>query len=215
MAYAPVRLHIVSGKGGTGKTTVAGALALALAGAGNRVLLAEVEGRQGLAQLFDSAPLPATERRLAASRGGELYGLSVDPETAMLEYLELFYSMKRTGAVLRRMGATDFVTTIAPGLRDVLLTGKVKESVVRADKDGRLRYDAVVVDAPPTGRIVSFLDATREVAELSKIGPIYKHSIGVANLLRSPETAIHLVTLLEEMPVQETLDAVAQLRAAG
>jgi anion-transporting ArsA/GET3 family ATPase len=215
MAAPGIRLHIVSGKGGTGKTTVAGALALSLATAGQRVLLVEVEGRQGLAQLFDTPPLPATEMRLAASRGGELIGLAVDPETAMLEYLEMFYNIKRTGSVLRRMGATDFVTTIAPGLRDVLLTGKIKESVIRKGKDGHHIFDAVVVDAPPTGRIVSFLDATREVAELTKMGPIFKHSAGVADMLRTPETAVHLVTLLEEMPVQETLDAIRQLEAAG
>ncbi|HTZ44012.1 MAG TPA: ArsA-related P-loop ATPase [Jatrophihabitans sp.] len=209
------RLHVVTGKGGTGKTTVAGALALALAGRQQRVLLIEVEGRQGLAQLFDSAPLPYAETRLTASRGGEVIGLAVDPEAAMLEYLELFYNIKRGGSVLRKMGAIDFVTTIAPGLRDVLLTGKVKEAVTRTGKDGRRAYDSVVLDAPPTGRITAFLQATHEVAGLTKIGPIHRQSTGVIDLLHSERTAVHIVTLLEEMPVQETLDAAAELRAAG
>jgi anion-transporting ArsA/GET3 family ATPase len=208
------RLHVVTGKGGTGKTTLAGALALALAAGGNHVLLVEVEGRQGLAQLFDTPPLPYAETRLAATRGGDVIGLAVDPEAAMLEYLDMFYSIKRGGSVLRRMGAIDFVTTIAPGLRDVLLTGKVKESVTRRAKD-RPVYDAVVLDAPPTGRIVNFLEATHEVADLTKFGPIHKHSLGVTALLHSPQTVVHIVTLLEEMPVQETLDASAELRRAG
>jgi Mrp family chromosome partitioning ATPase len=209
------RLHVVTGKGGTGKTTVAGALALALAATSARVLLVEVEGRQGLAQLFDTPPLPYAETRLAASRRGEVIGLAVDAEAAMLEYLELFYNLKRAGSVLRKMGAIDFVTTIAPGLRDVLLTGKVKEAVTRTGRDGHRVFDAVVLDAPPTGRIVSFLQATHEVAGLTKIGPIHRQSVGVTDLLHSELTQVHLVTLLEEMPVQETMDAATDLRAAG
>jgi len=112
-------------------------------------------------------------------------------------------------------GAIDFVTTIAPGLRDVLLTGKVKEAVTRTGRDGRRVFDAVVLDAPPTGRIVSFLQATHEVAGLTKIGPIHRQSIGVTDLLHSDLTQVHLVTLREERPVQETMDAAADLRAAG
>jgi anion-transporting ArsA/GET3 family ATPase len=204
----------VTGKGGTGKTTVAGALSLALAAHSLRVLLVEVEGRQGLAQLFDTPPLPYAETRLAATRGGEVIGLAIDVEAAMLEYLEMFYSIKRGGSVLRRMGAIDFVTTIAPGLRDVILTGKVKEATTRSARGGP-DFDAVVVDAPPTGRITHFLDATSEVAGLTKFGPIHKQSLSVTALLHSMQTAVHLVTLLEEMPVQETVDAAAQLRTAG
>lgn len=211
---SPPRLHVVTGKGGTGKTTVAGALALALTRGGARVLLIEVENRQGLAQLFDTPPLPYTETRLAAARGGEVIGLSVDPEAAMLEYLEMFYSIKRGGSVLRRMGAIDFVTTLAPGLRDVLLTGKVKEAVTR-QRQGRPVFDAVVLDAPPTGRITPFLQATNEVAGLAKFGPIHKQSVGVSSLLHSEQTVVHLVSLLEEMPVQETIDAAADLTGAG
>ena len=219
------RLHVVTGKGGTGKTTVAAALALALAEGGRRTLLIEVEGRQALAQLFDRPALPYEEQRLAvAAGGGEVFGLAIDPEQALLDYLELFYNMKRAGRVLRRMGAVDFVTTLAPGLRDVLLTGKVKEAVVRRSKgkavDGHREthlwaYDSVVLDAPPTGRIKAFLDVTAEVQGLTKVGPIAKQSQGVSDVLHSDKTAIHLVTLLEEMPVQETIDAVGDLREAG
>ena len=81
--------------------------------------------------------------------------------------------------------------------------------------DGRRVYDAVVLDAPPTGRIGRFLNVTAETARLAKIGPIKTQSEGVASLLRSPITAVHVVTLLEEMPVQESLDAIAELAALG
>ena len=213
---AKARLHVVTGKGGTGKTTAAAALALAIAESGRKVLLVEVESRQSLAQLFDIPPMPYAERRLTmVGNGGQVFGLAIDPEQAMLEYLEMFYGLKRAGKGLKKLGAVDFVTTLAPGLRDVLLTGKVKESVVRVTPQGNPTYDAVVLDAPPTGRIGRFLDATREVAKLTKFGPISNQSEGVIKLLHGPRTAVHIVTLLEEMPVQETVDAVGELRSLG
>ncbi|WP_133847645.1 ArsA-related P-loop ATPase [Labedaea rhizosphaerae] len=212
---ARARLHVVTGKGGTGKTTVAAALALALATGGKRVLLIEVEGRQGIAQLFDTQPLPYEETRIAsAPGGGEVKALHVDAEEALLEYLSMFYNLGFAGRTLRRLGAIEFATTLAPGLRDVLLTGKVKETVGRTDDKGRHVYDAVILDAPPTGRIVKFLDVTRAMADLAKVGPIKGQSDGVVRLLHSQDTAVHLVTLLEEMPVRETLEAVAELDAA-
>ncbi|WUJ74384.1 AAA family ATPase [Kribbella soli] len=205
------RLHVVTGKGGTGKTTVAAAMALSLADEGQRVLLCEVEGRQGLAQLFDVPPLPYVERRIAQGPGGgEVFALAVDAEAALLEYLDMYYHLGRAGKALEKVGAIDFVTTIAPGLRDVLLTGKVYEAT-RRKAHGRLAYDAVVLDAPPTGRIGRFLNVNHEVAGLAKVGPIRNQADAIMGMLRSDVTRVHLVTLLEEMPVQETLDAVEQL----
>jgi anion-transporting ArsA/GET3 family ATPase len=202
---------VVTGKGGTGKTTVAAALALALAAGGHRTLLVEVEGRQGIAQLFGTDPLPYQERRIAeTSHGGQVRALAVDPEQALLEYLDRFYRLGAAGRALRRFGAIDFATTIAPGLRDVLLTGKVKEATTRTEAGHRV-YRAVVLDAPPAGRIGRFLNVTAETARLAKVGPVKTQSEGVAALLRSPMTSVHLVTLLEEMPVQETVDTLAEL----
>jgi anion-transporting ArsA/GET3 family ATPase len=216
--FPSARLHVVSGKGGTGKTTVAAALALALASGGKKVLLAEVEGRQGIAQLFDTPPLPYEERKVAvAPDGGDVYALAIDPEQALLDYLHMFYKLSPTGIparTLRRIGAIDFATTIAPGLKDVLLTGKVKETVVRS-VNGKPVYDAVVVDAPPTGRVPRFLNISPEIGSLAKVGPLKTQSDGVMALFKSDKTVVHLVTLLEEMPVQETIDAVQELTSFG
>ncbi len=211
------RLHFVSGKGGTGKSTVAAALALTMAAGGRKVLLVEVEGRQGIAQLFDVPPLPYEEVKIAtADRGGQVNALAINIEAAFLEYLEMFYNLGIAGRAMRRIGAIEFATTIAPGLRDVLLTGKIKESVVRVDKKSKKPiYDAVVVDAPPTGRIARFLDVTKAVADLARGGPVYSQSEGVVKLLHSEQTAVHLVTLLEALPMQETVEAIEELARLG
>jgi anion-transporting ArsA/GET3 family ATPase len=215
-----VRLHVVTGKGGTGKTTVAAALALALASNGKPVLLMEVEGRQGIAQLFDVPPLPYEERRVAVAPaadgrpGGDVFALAVDPQSALIEYLEMFYNLRQAGRALTRLGVLDFATTIAPGLSDVLLTGKAAEAA-RRKSGGSPAYGAVVMDAPPTGRISRFLNVTSEVSGLAKVGPIRGHADTVQAVIRSPQTAVHFVTLLEEMPVQETLDGIEELASVG
>ncbi|MDE9365738.1 ArsA-related P-loop ATPase [Luteipulveratus sp. YIM 133132] len=217
--WAGVRLHIVSGKGGTGKTTVAAALAMALATEGSRVLLVEVEARQGISQTFDVPQLGEEERRVARGlHGGEVVGLSVDAKAALMEYLQMFYKLGRAGGMLERFGVVDFATTIAPGVRDVLLIGKVYEAVGRREgkrRGGDRTYDAVVLDAPPTGRIGRFLNVNHEVAGLAKVGPVRQQADSITRLLQSPQTVVHLVTLLEEMPVQETIDAAADLERIG
>jgi anion-transporting ArsA/GET3 family ATPase len=215
--FSGVQLHIVTGKGGTGKSTVSAALALALASRGKTVLLCEVEGRQGIAQLFDVPPLPYEERLIArgTTGAGDVYALAIDAESALLEYLAMYYRLGRAGKALDRFGVVEFATTIAPGVRDVLLTGKVYEAAKRNRRNkGARSYDAIVLDAPPTGRIAQFLNVNNELAGLAKVGPIKAQADTVTTLLRSRRTAIHLVTLLEEMPVQETGDGIAELRKA-
>ena len=203
---------MVTGKGGTGKTSVAAALSLHLAAGGQNVLLIEVEGRQGIAQLFDVPQLPYEERKVALARGGgDVFALAIDPEDALYEYLDMYYHLGRAGKALRKVGVVEFATTVAPGVRDVLLTGKAYEACRRRDGK-KYTYDAVVIDAPPTGRIGRFLNVNAEVAGLAKVGPIRRQADSIMGLLRSPRTAVHVVTLLEEMPVQETADAVAELR---
>ena len=215
-----VSLHVVTGKGGTGKSTVAAALALALATHGKNVLLCEVEGRQGIARMFDVDPLPYEERRIATGlpgpegNPGVVHALHIDPESALLEYLAMYYKLGRAGRALDRFRVVEFATTIAPGVRDVLLTGKVFEAVQRNSRNKKaIRYDAVVLDVPPTGRIAQFLNVNNELAGLARMGPIKSQADTVMTLFRSPRTAVHLVTVLEDMPVQETVDGVTELRA--
>ena len=181
------------------------------------MLLCEVEGRQGIARMFDVDPLPYAERRIATGlrhdgrAPGVVHALHIDAESALLEYLAMYYKLGRAGRALDRFGVIEFATTIAPGVRDVLLTGKVFEAVQRNSRNkSAIQYDAVVLDAPPTGRITQFLNVNDELAGLAKVGPIKSQADTVMTLFRSPRTAVHLVTVLEEMPVQETADGIAE-----
>ena len=206
------RLLIVTGKGGVGKSTAAAALALAGAATGRRTCLVEVEGRQTFSRLFSTQAWDFTEREF---RPG-VWGLSVDADASLREYLDMFYGAKRLSRLVSNSSAVEFATTAAPGIKDVLLVGKVKEIERRRDPDGRFHYDLIVLDAPPTGRIVGFLRAPDATTELVNIGPIRDQAQTVIDMLLDPErTHLQLVTLLEEMPVEETIESAAALEQLG
>jgi anion-transporting ArsA/GET3 family ATPase len=220
------RLVVVTGKGGTGKTTVAAGLAVAAAGRGRRVLVVEVEGRQGLAGLFGRGALDHREARVADG----VSALAVDPDESLREYLER-YGFGPLARLLSWSHLNRFITAAAPGLGDVLLVGKVWEATTRAGGPGgppgrspgrsgapgrRPAYDLVVLDAPPTGRVVPFLRAPETVAELARVGPIRSQADRVRDLLDDPgRTAVVLTCLPEELPVTETLEGIDALRRAG
>jgi anion-transporting ArsA/GET3 family ATPase len=143
-------------------------------------------------------------------------GRAIDPADAVYEYLELFYGIKRIQWMMERSNALDFVTTAAPGLRDLLLIGKVYEIEARKREDGRRMYDLIVVDAPPTGRIVPFLQAPEGVTEIVRVGPIKRQAGQIRDMLTDPHrTQAVIATLLEEMPVRETTEGITALRQAG
>jgi len=206
------RLLIVSGKGGVGKSSVAAAIAIGLADQGKRVLLAETENRQAIAALFGRGPLGYQEKLLLRREsGGEVHGIAIDPAGALLDYLDMFYGLRSAGSILERIGAVSFISNVAPGLRDILLTGKACEAVRRKSGD-TWAYDVVVLDAPPTGRITRFLNVTAEVVGIVKVGPIKQQANWVSEVLHSDQTGILLVTTPEEMPIRETIEASNQLR---
>jgi len=207
------RLALVTGKGGVGKSTLAAALAVAAARHGKRTCLIEVEGRQTMSKLFGTQPWDFSEREF---RPG-LWGLSIDPEASLAEYLDQFYGARPLKRLVASSTAVEFATTAAPGIKDVLLIGKVMD-MERRERDGMpgLRYDLLVMDAPPTGRIINFLRAPEATTQLVNMGPIRNQAQRLIDLLEDSErTVVHLAALLEEMPVQETVEAAHALDGLG
>lgn len=200
-------LHVVTGKGGTGKTTVALALATSLAAGAARVLVCEVEGRNALTAAVGQPATPlGREMRLRELPG--VWGLGVDPRQALQEYLDRNFRLGLAGKALDRAGLVEFATTIAPGLRDVLLIGKIYD----AARSGG--FDAVVLDAPPTGRVAGFLTAGDAIGDVAKVGPVHAQAGRIMSYLRA-NAVVHLVATLAEMPVTETVEATAGLRGTG
>jgi anion-transporting ArsA/GET3 family ATPase len=206
------RTVFVSGKGGVGKTTVAAALALAAARSGLRVLLAEVEQRQAMAPLFGKEHLHYDERPLEPN----LRGISIEPDESLVDYLRHFYGIPRISKALATSRAVEFATQIAPGLRDILLVGKIKEAEIRRNEAGKHVFDLVVVDAPPTGRLPRFLDAPRAITQLVSSGPVSRQAQGVLDMTTNPDRCqVVLVTLPEELPIREALEARLAIASIG
>ncbi len=203
-------MHVITGKGGTGKSTIAGALSLGLAADGGRVLLVETEGRPAVAATLGLAKFPRSPEKVAsASGGGEVHACSLDAEAVLEDYLSSNVGSSLAIAAARKFGVTEFATAIAPGLRDVLLSGFIVAEARRGD------WSAVVVDAPPTGRVARFLDVTRALGDIATSGPIHRQAADTAAFLRSGSTRVHMVTLAEPLPVRESLEALDELAEAN
>jgi dethiobiotin synthetase len=197
------RLVIVAGKGGVGKTTVTAALARMAARAGLSTLIVEVEGKSGLAAAFGAPPLDYTESVLAHGRAAteaEVRARTLTPEQALLEYLE-DHGMRRVSRRLVQTGALDVVATAAPGIKDILVLGKVKQ--LERDQVA----DVVILDAPAAGHAVTFLMSARGLLDAVTVGPIRSQAEEVlAMLTDSSRCQVLLVTLPEETPVNEVIE---------
>jgi anion-transporting ArsA/GET3 family ATPase len=208
------QILIVSGKGGTGKSTVAAALAMRATATGRTTLLVEVEGRE---EVTKTLGIPDQGFSEAPTRWG-FSVLSITPQAAALEYLHLFFGMDRVSRPLARAGVFDQIIGGAPGFRDLLTCGKLFEiaRLRRTDPrvQGRPTYDCLIVDAPPTGQLASFLAAPAAFFELIRVGRMKRQAAGVDRLLRTAAQVV-LVAVPEEMAVAETLEAIPAIRKAG
>lgn len=195
------RVVIVAGKGGVGKTTVSAALARLAADRGLRTLVVEVEGKGGLAGLFGAEPLDYEESVLLKSdSGGVVRGRTLTPDDALFEYLE-DHGLRRLSKRLVQTGAMDVVATAAPGIKDILVLGKVKALERAGDAD------LIVLDAPAAGHAITFLLAARALLDAVRVGPIQAQAREVLDLLTDPaRCSVVLVALPEETPVNELVE---------
>lgn len=202
------RVLIVAGKGGVGKTTVCAALARTGAEAGLSVLVIELEGKSGVPEAFDEeGPLDYDGMLLFSddTSGGSVHGRRITPDDALLEYLG-DHGMKRFSRRLVSSGALDVVATAIPGIRDILVLGKVKQ-LERGES-----CDVLLLDAPATGHVMTFLSSASGLLDAARSGPLRTQAEDVVDLLTDPKRCqVALVTLPEEMPVNEAIEAAYKL----
>jgi anion-transporting ArsA/GET3 family ATPase len=197
------KILIVSGKGGVGKTTVAATLALVAARSGRRVCVAEVDRKGTLPTLFGGPELNYEPSELLP----DLWGLNIVPEDSLAEYLEVQYHMRRISKVFTSTHFVDFITTAAPGLKDILVLGKIWYLEQNRGGQTAQDFDTIVVDAPAAGHMLTFFSAPSGLADAVRVGPVRRQSDWLDEMLKDPKrTRVHLVTLPEEMPVAETLE---------
>ncbi len=172
------RVVIVAGKGGVGKTTVTAALAVTAARAGRSVLIVEVEGKSGLPAMFDAPALGYDEIDLDP----RVRARFLTPDAALVDYL-VTHGMKRISKRLAASGALDVVATAVPGMKDILVLGKVKS----LEESGGA--DLVIVDAPAAGHAITFLLSARGLLDAVRVGPIRKQAQDVVTLISDPGVA--------------------------
>jgi hypothetical protein len=190
------RLVVVAGKGGVGKTTVTAALARMAAGLGLSVLIVEVEGKTGLSAAFGAEELEYDERELAPA----IRARSLTPDVALVEYLEE-HGLRRISKRLVKAGLVEMVSTAAPGIKDILILGKVKQ-LERAGV-----ADLILLDAPAAGHAVSFLMSPKGMSEVVRSGPVREQADDVMAMVTDPSRCrVLLVTLAEETPVNEVVE---------
>jgi hypothetical protein len=200
------RVLVVAGKGGVGKTTVTAALARMAADEGLDVLIVGLEDAGALPALFGAeATFGYDEVLLYEGRVGRVLGRVITPDDALLEYL-MEHGLKRVAKRLVATGVLDVVSTAIPGIREILVLGKVKQ-LERAGTP-----DLLLLDAPATGHAVRFLTSATGLLDAARGGPLRTQAADVVEMLHDPgRCQVLLVTLAEETPVNELIETAFRL----
>jgi len=203
------QMIFVTGKGGVGKSTVAGALGIAAAARGRRTIVCEVGAQDRLARAFGRDGAHGEEIELAEG----LSSTSIDPHAALGEWLASQLGSRAIARPLLNSTTFQYFVAAAPGAREIVTMAKVWELVQseRWRKQAR-GYELAIVDAPASGHGVGMLMTARTVADAARVGPIAGQANRVRELLEDPRRSGYVaVALAEEMPVTETIELQARL----
>jgi anion-transporting ArsA/GET3 family ATPase len=203
----------VLGKGGVGKSTVSAALGLAAARAGRRTLVIEVAGAERLSRLFRGAEVG---HEAAVELAPGLYGVQIDVEHAIEEYLTGQFKVRPLVELLTRSRAFHTFASAAPGLPELVTVGKIWTYAVALHDDRRPVWDALVVDCPATGHGIALLETAANVEAIAGGGPIRDQAARIQEVVSHPAaTGIAVVARPDELAVSEAVEAVAALRERG
>lgn len=192
----------MAGKGGVGKTTLGATLGVSAARAGVDTQLIELDGHSSLGRPFGHDTLPYEDVDLLerGSTPGRLRGRRVTPDEALVDYLDL-HGLDRVGSRLIKSGAVDVISTAAPGIRDLLVLGKIRQ----LEESGHA--ELIVVDAPAAGHAITFLRSATGLRDSSTSGPVREQAAAVLEMFGDERRCqVMLVTLPEETPVNELIE---------
>ena len=211
------RLILITGKGGTGKTSIAAALGLLAAREGRRTLLVELGDAESVRELF-AGEAGAGDRRSREPEpiGENLFLLQLVPEHALEEYLGLQLHVRMVARAIVGNAAFHRFLDAAPGWRELITLGKLWHLATLVERSGEPRWPLIVVDAPATGHGLSLLSVPSVVLDTVRMGPLRRNTDRVHELLTDPaQTWVVPVTLPEELPANETLELRARVAQLG
>jgi anion-transporting ArsA/GET3 family ATPase len=196
------KLLIVSGKGGVGKSAIAASLGLWSARAGRRVLCIGMTDAIGIASHFGVASLTYQPRRVHAG----IDAIVIDRAAALDEYLRLQLRIPKAAPLRQFTKLFEELVDTAPGIREIITMGKPLFETWRD------QYDQIIVDAPPIGQLISYLRAPATVASVVPTGAVREEAMRMRRTLADPAQAgLLIVTMPEELPVVETLEALQEM----
>ncbi len=203
------RLVFVTGKGGTGKTTVAASLGIAAARAGKRAIVCEVAQSERLSSALGREGVGYEETELVEG----LSAISIDPDRSLREWLTYQLKSNTLGGLLGGSRIFQLLAAAAPGVRELVTIGKIWDLAQLEPKSRKPPYDFVVVDAPSTGHGLAMLAAPRTFQEIARVGPVSRQAGAIDAFITNPKrTGVVVVALPEEMPVTETLEFERRLK---